>query len=182
MRAFTASPILLLLIGGMSSPAPARAQDPSLAGSYHLVPEQSDHVEEAVAEATDGAGFFVRTVGRRMLTGKLASTEQLRITITDTLVVLSSEKDPERAIVVAGDPGDPPRGRDGQADQSAGSAWWDGAALVVRFTEDEGTREYRYTLDSDGRTLRVEVRVAGGRLPRPVELSLTYVRQFEPRL
>jgi hypothetical protein len=160
--------ILLVLISGVSSPAPTPAQDPTLTGSYRLVPEQSDPVEDAVEAATDGAGFFVRTVGRRMLTGKLTPTEQLRITVTDTLVVVSSDEDRERATVMVSGPD--------EGDPSRGSAWWDGAVLVVRFTEEEGTRVHRYALDPDGRTLRVEVRVSGDRLPRPVELSLTYAR------
>lgn len=181
MSALTASPILILLIASVFSPAPARAQDPSLAGQYRLVPEQSDHVGDAVAEATEGAGFFVRTMGRRMLTGRLTPAEQIRITLTDTLVVIGSDKGPERPILVVGDPGHPPRGRDGEGDQSVAFAWWDGPVLGARFTEDEGTREYRYALQPDGRTLQVEVRVDGGKLPRPVELSLTYARN-EPLL
>lgn len=180
MSPLSTPPILLLLVASVFGPAPARAQDPSLAGQYRLVPERSDRVEDAVAEATEGAGFFVRTVGRRMLTGKLTPAEQIRITVADTLLVTGSGKAPERAVLVAGDPDAPPRGRDGGDGEAAAVAWWDGPALGARFTEDEGTREYRYALEPDGRTLRVEVRVYGDKLPRPVELSLTYERHEPP--
>jgi hypothetical protein len=181
MRTTGASTILFLLIAGTAISGQARAQEPSLAGSYVLVAEQSERVEDAVKEATDGAGFFVKTVGRRMLTGKLTPAEQLRITVTDSLVVLGSEKAAERAILVVGDPNDPRRAREAGSDHSAAFAWWDATVLGVRFAEEEGAREHRYWLDPDGRTLRVEVRVNGDKLPRPVELSLTYARQ-EPVL
>lgn len=179
MRAPGLAPFLVLLIAGAAIPDPARPQDPSLAGSYTLVREQSDRVDDAVKEATDGAGFFVRTFGRRLLTAKLAPAQELRITITDSLVVLHSEQDPERQVVVVGDAGGSPQTDHGEGGQPAAFAWWRGTALAVRFTEDEGIREYRYTLDPDGKTLRVEVSVQGDKLPRPVELSLTYTRRID---
>ena len=133
-------------------------------------------------EATDGAGFFIRTLGRRLLTGKLAPAQQLVITVTDSLIVMRSEQGPERSVVVVNDPEESPRTGHGEGGRPEALAWWHGTVLAVRFTEDEGMREYRYTLDPDGRTLRLEVRVDGDKLPRPVELSLTYVRQLEPLL
>jgi hypothetical protein len=177
MRAPGVPTLLLLLVAGAAIPGPVRAQQPSMEGSYMLVPEQSDRVEAAVKRATDGGGFFVRTAGRRLLTGRLRPAEQLRIAVTDSLVVLRSDDEPERAIAVVADPGDSPWNGHGEGDGPAAFAWWHGTVLAVRFMEDEGIREYRYSLDPDGRTLRVEVRVSGDRLPRPVKLSLTSVPQ-----
>lgn len=153
--------------------APVHAQEPALAGVYGLAPDRSDDVGRAIREATEGAGFFVRTVGRRMLADRLAPPERVRIALTDTTVSITSDGSERRTrLFPVADPGEADR-RGPEGVRTA----WDDAALVRTFEEDDGVRTYRYSLSGDGDLLSVAVRVEGSRLPRPVEYRLIYRRR-----
>lgn len=172
----------LVLLPALIAPAvissPLHAQEPALAGVYGLDPDRSDDVGRAIREATEGAGFFVRTVGRRMLADRLAPPETVRIDLTDSTASITSDGSElrTRLSAVAGpveaDAGEAER----RAPEGVRTAWDDGA-LVRTFEEDDGVRTYRYSLSGGGDTLSVDVRVEGSRLPRPVEYRLIYLRR-----
>lgn len=169
MRKFSISPIaLVVLLAPGFAPDPAAAQDPEVAGVFELGPGASEEVDRAIRTATEGAGFFVRTLGRRMLGEKLQPVPTIRIVLTDSTASITTEAAEELRT--------PLSGPDSSGPTDAVMTRWDGATLVRTFREDEGVRRYRYTLDPDGRTLRVGVRVEGSKLPRPVEYELTYHR------
>lgn len=167
----------LVLLPAFLSPAliaPAlHAQEPALEGVYGLAPDRSDDVGQAIREATEGAGFFVRTVGRRMLADRLAPPETVRIVLTDSTASITSDGSEVRTrLFTVADAGEAER----LAPEGVRTAW-DDAALVRTFEEDDGVRTYRYSLSGDGDTLSVDVRVEGSRLPRPVEYRLIYLRR-----
>lgn len=154
----------------------AAAQDPGLAGEYQVGAGADTEVDRAIRAATEGAGFFVRTMGRRMLGDKLRPVPTIRIALTDSTASITTAADEEIRTPLSGpDPVDPADSAD-PTPADAVLTRWDGATLVRTFREDEGLRRYRYTLDPDGSTLRVRVRVEGSKLPRPVEYELTYHR------
>ncbi len=162
----------LVLLPALIS-APLHAQEPALRGVYGLAPDRSDDVGQAIREATEGAGFFVRTVGRRMLADRLAPPDTVRIVVTDTTASITSDGSALRTrLFTVADPGE----ADQRPPDGVRTAW-DNEALVRTFEEDDGVRTYRYSLAGDGDTLRVDVSVEGSRLPRPVEYRLIYRRR-----
>jgi hypothetical protein len=129
-------------------------------------------VERAIRAATDGGGFFIRTVGRRLLRERLRPLPAIRIALTDsTASITDSSGDQLQTALTAGG------GEDGLPGSGESVVTrWEGPVLVRTFREDDGIRRYRYSLEADRDTLRVRVRVEGSRLPRPVEYELTYHR------
>lgn len=171
MRVIRALPFLILGLQGPLAPAPASAQDGTLAGDYELDGRASDDVGDAIGEATEGGGFFVRNVGRRKLADKLRLLPVLRIALTDSTATITTDDGSALETPVSAG-----TGRGGRESVVGVTTRWDGRALVRTFREDEGLRRYRYSLEPDGATLCVEVHVEGSRLPRPVEYVLTYRR------
>lgn len=167
-------PFLIMLVHTGVAAGTAAGQDPTVAGTYELEQKNSDEaVKAAIREATEGAGFFVRNVGRRLLADKLRPVPLLRITLTDSTASITRDDGATLLTPLAAGQGGVETLRPGEDVTTR----WDGTTLVRSFREDEGLRRYRYSIDQDGRTLRVEVRVEGSKLPRPVEYVLTYVRR-----
>lgn len=175
MRSFgkTGIPFLIMAVHAGAAAGSAAGQDPDVAGTYEIEQQDSGDVRAAIREATEGAGFFVRNVGRRLLADKLRPVPLLQITLTDSTASITSADGSKLVTPLA-------------AEQSGGEPLhpgedvitrWDGTVLVRMFREDEGLRRYRYSLDPDGSTLRVDVRVEGPKLPQAVEYVLTYGRR-----
>ncbi|MHB1194228.1 MAG: hypothetical protein ACYC6F_14395 [Longimicrobiales bacterium] len=162
--------VMLHMIGGAGS---ATGQAPAVAGTYELDQQNSDDVKVAIREATEGAGFFVRNVGRRLLAEKLRPIPLLRIVLTDSAASITGDDGSPLVTPLAPGKGGGEPLRQGEDVTTR----WDGRDLVRVFREDGGVRQYRYSLDEDGRTLRVKIRVEGSKLPRPVEYVLTYGRR-----
>lgn len=174
MRLFSISSVVLLLSLAPSAPGTgsATAQSAAMEGVFEVGPEAVDEVERAIRAATEGGGFFIRTVGRRLLRVKLRPPPVLHIALTDsTASITDSSGDPVQTPLTGG-----------ESDESLLSSResvvtrWEGTALVRTFREDDGIRRYRYTLDPDHGSLHVHVHVDGSRLPRPVEYELSYHR------
>jgi hypothetical protein len=174
MRLFSTSSVVLLLSLAPSAPGigAATAQSAAMEGVFEVGPGAGDQVERAIRAATEGGGFFIRTVGRRLLRDKLRPPPVLHIALTDSTASITDS------------PGDPLQTplTDGGSEEGLLSSLesvvthWEGTVLVRTFREDDGIRRYRYTLDPDQGTLRVHVYVEGSRLPRPVEYELSYHR------
>lgn len=169
----SAIPFLVVMVHMIGGAGSAAGQAPAVAGTYELDQQNSDDVKVAIREATEGAGFFVRNVGRRLLADKLRPIPLLRIVLTDSTASITGDDGSPLVTPLAPWNGreEPPRpGEDVTTS-------WDGSGLVRVFREDSGVRRYRYSLDENGGTLRVEIRVEGSKLPRPVEYVLTYGRR-----
>jgi hypothetical protein len=175
MRPFNISSVVLLLCLAPSAmgPGSATAQSPAMVGVFEIGPGAAQEVERAIRAATEGGGFFIRTVGRRLLRERLRPMPVIRIALTDsTASITDSSGDQLQTALTAG----------GSEEILFGSGEsvvtrWEGPVLVRTFREDDGIRRYRYSLESDRDTLHVHVYVEGSRLPRPVEYELTYHRR-----
>jgi hypothetical protein len=165
--------LLLCLAPGAMGAGPATGQSAAMVGVFEAGPEAEEEVERAIRVATEGGGFFIRTVGRRLLRERLRPIPVIRIALTEsTASITDSSGDQLQTALTAG----------GSEESLPGSGQsvvtrWDGPVLVRTFREDDGIRRYRYSLESDRDTLRVHVYVEGSRLPRPVEYELTYHRR-----
>lgn len=148
--------------------APLQPQNPQLAGTYWFVAEESDDIDQAIREATEEAGFFVRTFGRGMLADKLAPPASVRIALTDTTVIVTENGSEPRTVRLVG------TGNNGNRVTGGPEARWVGESLVLTYTEEDGVRRYEYSVGPDGDTLTVDVTVEGSRLPRPIRYKLTY--------
>lgn len=148
--------------------APLQAQNPQLAGSYRFVADESDDIDQAIREATEEAGFFVRTVGRGMLADKLAPPTSIRIALTDTTVIITEDGSGPRTVRLDGTGSNDSRVTEGP------EAMWVDESLVLTFREEDGVRRYEYSAGPDGDALTVDVTVEGSRLPQPIRYRLTY--------
>jgi hypothetical protein len=174
MRLFSISSVVLLLSLAPSAmgTGSATAQSAAMEGVFEVGPGAGDQVERAIRAATEGGGFFIRTVGRRLLREKLRPPPMLHIVLTDSTASITDSSGDLLQTLLTG----------GESEESLLSSResvvtrWEGTALVRTFREDDGIRRFRYTLDPDHGTLRVRVYVEGSRLPRPVEYELTYGR------
>lgn len=174
MRPFNISSVVLFLCLAPSAicTGSATAQSAAMAGVFEVEPGAGDEVERAIRAATEGGGFFIRTVGRRLLRERLRPLPVIRIALTDsTASITDSSGDQLQTALTAG----------GSEESLLGSqesvvTRWEGPVLVRTFREDDGVRRYRYVIESDRDTLRVHVYVEGSKLPRPVEYELTYHR------
>ena len=154
------------------APEAARPSSPTpdLGGEYLYDEAASDDVRAAIDRATEDAGFFVRRIGRGKLEDRLRPEGRIVLVVTDSTAAIA-EGDRERVETPLLTPDEA-----AEVDRSEPWTTWDGEALTRVVPEDEGLRTYRYMLDPDGDTLRVQVRVEGGKLPEPVEYTLTYRR------
>ena len=54
-------------------------------------------------------------------------------------------------------------------------------ALIQTFVAEDGTRENRFSLSPDGKTLTMAVTLSSKKLKKPLRFSLDYKRQPNPR-
>jgi len=164
---------VLAAIYGQLLIADAAAQTPSLAGSYLLNDTRSDNVAEAIDEGTARMNFIRRPIAR----GRLRKVNDLYPTVE------IEERASEVAIALAGRPpiispinGDPVRWtrEDGEVFQ-VHTARQDGS-LRQTFVSSDGQRENLFTLDRDGRTLRMRVTITSDQLAAPIVYTLVFER------
>jgi hypothetical protein len=173
MRLLSTSVVVLLLsLVPNSGTGSANAQSAAMEGVFEVDAGAGEQVERAIRAATEGGGFFIRTVGRRLLREKLRPLPLIHIALTDSTASITDS---------SGEPLQTPL-TEGESDESQLSSRepvltrWEGAVLVRTFREDDGIRRYRFSLDPGHARLRVHVYVQGSRLPRPVEYELSYHR------
>jgi hypothetical protein len=174
MRLLSISSFILLisLAPTLPSTGSAAAQSAAMDGVFVVGPGAADQVERAIRTATEEAGLFIRTVGRRLLREKLRPPPEIRIALTDsTASITDSRGDLLQTPLTDGGPEETLL-----SSPESVVTHWEGPVLVRTFREDDGIRRFRYTLYPDHGTLRVHVYVDGSRLPRPVEYELSYHR------
>lgn len=173
-RPMTRLPALRWALALLVIAAPASAQGPAaLAGSYELVPEESADVRAAVRTATEGAGFFVRNVGRGVLERTLAPAPELHIRFDSLGVAIGGGKQQALHTSIGGAA---VRVRNERGEREQVTTHWEGDTLVRRYEAGKAQRTYRYSGSADGSMLQVTVAVTGSILPRTLEYRLTYRR------
>jgi hypothetical protein len=165
-----------------SAPAKGTSRPPSLslekryAGTYVYAGTDAERaaVQAAVDSATDGMGIA---------TGFARSALMKRSEIRPTYTISFDGK----GNVSVETPGYPPefssttgtevKVTNKYGDESESSQHFVGGALLQQGRTDDGSGSVQFKLQPDGKTLIVTRVMKSPKLPRPVEFTLTYVRQ-----
>jgi hypothetical protein len=165
-----------------SSPAKGTSRPPSLslekryAGTYVYAGTDAERaaVQAAVDSATDGMGIA---------TGFARSALMKRSEIRPTYTISFDDKG-DVSVETPGYPAQssPTNGTEMKqtnkyGDESENSQHFVGGALLQEGRTDDGSGSTRFKLQPDGKTLVVTRVMKSSKLPRPVEFTLTYVRQ-----
>ncbi len=164
---------MLMALGLLLAAAPAQAQNAPIQGTFTLIAERSDNVDQAINRATSRMNMITRPVARGRL--KKTNVPYRRIAITPTSASISIATDGGAPIVTPAD------GKSIKWTREDGevldvSTAWDGNSLKQTFAAEDGQRVNLYTLSPDGDTLTMRVTVTSGRLPAPVTYQLVFTR------
>jgi hypothetical protein len=159
-----------------TSPAPSLTLAQRYAGTYAYSGTDAERaaVQTAVDSATDGMGIatgFARSA--LMKRSEIRPTYTISFNGTGDVSVESPGYPPETS---------PTNGTEVKltnkyGDQSENSQHFAGGALLQQARTDDGSGSTRFKLQPDSKTLIVTRVMKSPKLPRPVEFSLTYVRQ-----
>lgn len=170
--------LIALLAGAVSADGAAgqeaaRAGAPSFVGSYLFAPERSDDVEEAIDAGVADMNFLARPIARRRLRGTTRPYQTISIQRPEGEIVTLYDG---RAPIRAPDDGSPVSWQREDGEVLRLSVMEQDGALVQSFVAEDGSRENRYRLSDDGRTLTLTVTIRSGRLPAPIVYDLQYDR------
>ncbi|HEX7049680.1 MAG TPA: hypothetical protein VF188_05660 [Longimicrobiales bacterium] len=172
LRIALALPALIALHASPGA-VPAAAQVAALAGRFAYVADESDDIEQAIDRGTAELNFFKRPIARGRLRDVNAAYQTVEIEQTRSSIAIGFDGHPP--IVTPAD-GAPIRWRRDDGEVFRVRAEWLDDALIQVFTADDGQRENLYTLDPDGRTLRMRVTITSRQLPAPIVYTLVYRR------
>jgi hypothetical protein len=146
---------------------------PDLTGTYLLDKKHSDDPGHALDDATESMRRFKRNAVRKRLGEALKPADTLRIAVTGDTVALATSGRLHLTTV----PGAEAKSREGEKGGSVQlSSMWEGDTLVVRTTSERFEREARYSLASDGASLRVAITMSGSASNEPIRYALVYQR------
>jgi hypothetical protein len=153
--------------------ASAAAPVPNLAGTFRLVAEQSDRIDEAIGRAIAPMSFFARPFARRRLQKINTPYERLMIGATaDNVVVVADPRIPVQTPLT----GAPIKWKREDGEPFDVTGVWDGTVFQQTFASGTGRRVNRYSVSADGQTLTLQVVVRGGGLPGAMTYQLVYRR------
>lgn len=146
---------------------------PNLAGTFHIVAEQSDSIDEAIDRAIAPMSFFARPFARSRLRMINTAYERLMIGATaDTVMVVADPRIPVQTPLN----GAPIKWKREDGEPFDVTGVWDGTAFQQTFASGTGRRVNRYSVSADGQTLTLQVVVTGGGLPGAMSYQLVYRR------
>lgn len=175
LRDLPNSSFAIALLVAAWSPALLLAQEiADFTGTYGIVAESGDDVNEAIDAATADRNFLMRGLMRDRLKDALAPATRIVISTT-----------PEGSIEVAGSAGNAL-----QTPVDGSPVVWthpNGETLQVRTRFEDGeirqrfdgkgaVREHVYRLRASGSILELHVTVTSDRLSQPIDYTLTYAR------
>lgn len=163
---------LTLVLAGMAAAQGPQAQA-ELQGAYKIDANASDDIEAAITRGTAQMNFTIRSLARHLIAK--ANPPYQRIVISRTGDTASLQLDARPPIRTPLD-GSWVRWirEDGGVDNITGQ--WSYPTFVVYFKGEDGARTHSYLLDSDGRTLKLDVELTSPRLPHPIDYTLVYRR------
>ena len=163
---------LTLALAGMAAAQGPQAQA-ALEGAYKIDANASDDIEAAITRGTAQMNFAIRSLARRLIAK--ANPPYQRIVISRTGSTANLQLDTRPPIQTPLDGSWVPWIReDGGIDRITGQ--WSYPTFVVHFKGEDGARTQTYLLDSDGRTLKLDVELTSPRLPHPIDYTLVYRR------
>lgn len=152
----------------------ARAQSPSLQGTFVYVAEGSDDVDQAIRKATSGMNFITRPIARGRLSKTNAPYGSITLSQTPSEVTVVTDG---RAPIVTPASGEVIRWTREDGEVLDVNTEWQSGSLVQTFAAEDGKRVNVYTLGPDGNTLSMRVTITSPRLPEPMVYTLRYRRQ-----
>jgi len=172
--AASALALALAMIALTVTSAVAQAQRPELQGVYDLDAGASDDVEAIVTRGTEQMNFAIRGLARRLIAKANPRYEQIAISQDGVTARVQLDA---RAPILAPLNGDSVRWvrEDGGTDTVA--CRWSYPSLELIFKADDGGRTHEYSLEPDGRTLKLYVELTSPRLPGPIDYTLVYRRR-----
>lgn len=165
--------LLAALVAVIAVTAQAEAQATSFNGTYTLVPEQSDDVNEAINQAIRRMNFAVRQIARPRLRRTNEPYQQVTLATTAQAVSITTDA---RAPISTNPTGTAIRWTREDGEVLNVSTTLEGTRLRQVFAADDGERENVWTISPDGRTLTLDVTVTSGRLPQPLTYRMVYQR------
>jgi hypothetical protein len=157
----------------VSATGHAGAQASPFNGSFTLVAEQSDNVEQAINQAIGRMNIATRQIARPRLRRTNQPYQRVTIATTSSQVSITTDS---RAPITTAAAGTPIKWTREDGEVLDVSTTWDNNRLRQVFAAEDGRRENVYSLSPDGRTLTLNVTVTSGRLPQPLTYRLVYQR------
>jgi hypothetical protein len=155
-----------------SLPAGVHAQS-DMRGTYTLNRAASDDVNRLIDAATASMNPLTRSIARSRLHKTTPLVDTLTISFDGTTISVQPDR---RAPITS-----PASGAVAQWTREDGQRFsltthWEGPVLVQTFRAADRTRENRFSLSPDGRTLTVNARLSSPRLPHPIDYKLVFKR------
>lgn len=157
----------------LALPAGARAQAPSIQGTFVYDASASDNVNQAIETAISRMNFVIRPIAR----GRLKKTNQPyhRIAISHTNSEISVKTD-NRAPIVTPANGTPKDWTREDGEKLKVSTEWENGKIVQTFRAEDGQRINTYSVSPDGSVLSMLVTIRSEKLPKPLTYTLRYRR------
>lgn len=149
------------------------AHVPNLAGTFHLVAEQSDDIDQAIDRAIAPMNLLIRPFARSRLEKINRPYQRLMIGATANDIVVVADPRTPIQTPLNGAPIKWQR-EDGEPFNVSGA--WDGTVFEQTFVSGTGRRVNRYSVSTDGQTLTLHVVITGGGLPGAMTYQLVYRR------
>lgn len=149
------------------------AQTPSLVGTFVWDSAASDDVRKAINDGTHHMSFITKPFARKRLRATNVPYRRIVIALDSTHLSLQTD---QRAPILIPQDGSPIEWTREDGEVLQVSLRWQGDTLHVTFRAGDGTRENRYALAPDGRTMHMHVTITSPRLPGPIEYTLAYRR------
>lgn len=172
MRPLTAAIVLVAVFAAL--PTESSGQTSSLDGSYVLVVEGSDDVNRAIEASIARMSFIVRPIARARLRKTNIPYRRLRIATDDREVSVTADASAPITSPANG-AGIKWRREDGEVLDL--STEWEGRSLLQTFGAKDGSRQNRFSLSPDGKTLTMHVTISSPRLAAPLKYALRYRRE-----
>jgi hypothetical protein len=164
-----ASLVLALIFVG----AAARAEAPTLEGTYTFDPSISDNVDAAIEAAVSPMNFLIRPIARSRL--KKTNPIYRRIVIArnaDEIVVMPDDRKPVRS---------PSDGSTIEWIREDGEKFrvradWRDSTLSQTFIAEDGQRTNEFSLDAGGAAMQLKVTITSERLNKPMTYKMGFRR------
>lgn len=152
---------------------PAMAAPPPLQGTFTLIPEQSDDVNQAIQSTVAQLNFLIRPIARGRLTKTNKPYQKVILGLTENEISIVTDL---RAPIRTKPEGTPIKWTREDGEIFDVSTVWDGTTLKQTFAAEDGQRVNEYRANEDGQGMTLQVTVSSSKLKEPLRYRLAYKR------